>query len=317
MEFAIRSGGFLPFQPAPRGRPAEAPLPTPPSVPADQVSLQPLELPALHTASDRNWGSVLQSLVGAPSREALDVAARNLAVLTWDWLTRAFPDAEAGEEEAALALLMMLRAVQPEIYAHSHRVGELAARFARELEIDPADCYLLSPAGCLRDAGFLGLELASLGEEARRRLAAEVRSRRISLAGAGSVHDIGKLHIPRGILHKTGPLTQEEWGIVQLHPVVGEQILRPLPALRPVLPAVRGHHERWDGRGYPDGLAGKDIPLEARILCLADSYDAMTSERPYRRPMPPGMALREIAEGAGTQFDPDLALLFASMKAGS
>jgi diguanylate cyclase (GGDEF)-like protein len=130
---------------------------------------------------------------------------------------------------------------------------------------------------------------------------------------AGTLHDVGKIGVPDAILKKPGRLTDEERAVMETHPVLGELIVRKVPSLAGILPGVRHHHERWDGRGYPDSLAGSDIPQIARILALADCYDAMTSDRPYRKGMGADVALAEIERGAGTQFDPELARAFLSM----
>jgi putative nucleotidyltransferase with HDIG domain len=122
---------------------------------------------------------------------------------------------------------------------------------------------------------------------------------------AGSVHDVGKLTIPRAILDKPGPLTSSEWRLVRLHPAEGERLLQASFANRPeVLAAVRSHHERWDGRGYPDGLAGGEVPLVARIIAVADAFQAMLELRPYRQQRGPREALDEIEAHAGAQFEP-------------
>ncbi len=117
-------------------------------------------------------------------------------------------------------------------------------------------------------------------------------------------HDIGKIAVPEGILNKPGPLTAEEWAIVQRHTVVGEQILAPVEFLSDVLPIVRHEHENWDGSGYPDGLRGMSIPLGARIVLVCDAYHAMTSDRPYRPGLGREKAMGELLEHAGAQFDP-------------
>lgn len=123
---------------------------------------------------------------------------------------------------------------------------------------------------------------------------------------SGTLHDVGKIGVPDAILKKEGRLTDDELAAIRRHPELGEKIVAQIPQLKDVLPGVRWHHERWDGFGYPDGLKGDEIPLLARILALADTYDAMTSDRPYRKGIPEQIAIDEIVRNAGTQFDPDL-----------
>ncbi|MFA5890231.1 MAG: HD-GYP domain-containing protein [Actinomycetota bacterium] len=127
------------------------------------------------------------------------------------------------------------------------------------------------------------------------------------------LHDIGKVGIPEHILTKPTPLTREEWEVMQTHPLLGGQILAPIRFLRRAIPIVECHHERWDGAGYPRGLDGEDIPLAARIFTVVDSFDAMTSDRPYRRALSVEEAVSEIVRVAGTQFDPELAHEFAAL----
>ena len=120
------------------------------------------------------------------------------------------------------------------------------------------------------------------------------------------LHDVGKLAVPSSVLLKRGPLTEAEFGQMRRHPVAGARMLKTLGAPPTILPVVLHHHERWDGSGYPTGQKGEEIPLEARMLCIADSFDAMTSTRPYRAPKSPGEAMDELERCAGTQFDPEL-----------
>ncbi|HEX8911899.1 MAG TPA: HD domain-containing phosphohydrolase, partial [Humisphaera sp.] len=127
---------------------------------------------------------------------------------------------------------------------------------------------------------------------------------------AGLLHDVGKIGVPESVLQKTGRLTPEEFEHMKRHPEVGARILADVKQLKPVLPGVLHHHERWDGKGYPHGLAGEKIPLMGRIICLADCFDAMTSNRTYRRALPVEVALCEIRRCSGTQFDPRLADVF-------
>lgn len=123
---------------------------------------------------------------------------------------------------------------------------------------------------------------------------------------AALMHDIGKIGVPDSILKKPGPLTPEERAVLNEHPAIGARILAPIARLKPLLGPVRHHHERFDGTGYPDGLAGEQIPLEARVLTVADAYDAITSDRVYRKARPPAVALSILQQEKGSQFDPVL-----------
>jgi HD-GYP domain-containing protein (c-di-GMP phosphodiesterase class II) len=143
---------------------------------------------------------------------------------------------------------------------------------------------------------------AGLGEEVAERLHI-----------CGLVHDIGKIGVPEAVLGKPGRLTDEEFGHIKLHPEIGHRILRDIPLLEDVLPGVLHHHERADGRGYPGGLAGEAVPLFARIVALADTFDAMSSTRSYRSAMPRERVLAEIVRCAGTQFDAALAPVFVGL----
>ena len=124
------------------------------------------------------------------------------------------------------------------------------------------------------------------------------------LARAAQLHDLGKLAVPDEILQKPGPLDEREWAFIRQHTIVGERILRASPALRSVATVVRSSHEHWDGSGYPDGRAGEEIPLAARIVCACDAYDAMLATRPYREALAREEALNELMRLAGQQFDP-------------
>jgi putative nucleotidyltransferase with HDIG domain len=161
-------------------------------------------------------------------------------------------------------------------------------------------------------------ERYSLGHSDRVSALAEVVARQLGwdearrelLRVGGMLHDIGKLAVPESVLRKPGPLDDEERAEVLRHPEAGARIVSLVEQLRETVPAVLHHHERWDGGGYPAGRARDEIPEEARILAVADSFDAMTSNRPYRRALPARVALEELARCAGTQFDPEFALLF-------
>jgi two-component system, cell cycle response regulator len=151
---------------------------------------------------------------------------------------------------------------------------------------------------------------------------AEATARAMGLGGealedvrrAAELHDIGKVGIPDAILKKPGPLDDAEWASMRVHTLIGERILTAAPALRRAAGHVRSSHERWDGLGYPDGLAGEDIPLGARIVAVCDAFDAMTSDRPYRAARPEEEALAELRRCSGTQFDPAVVEAFVRLR---
>jgi HD-GYP domain-containing protein (c-di-GMP phosphodiesterase class II) len=131
------------------------------------------------------------------------------------------------------------------------------------------------------------------------------------------LHDIGKIGIDDAILRKPGRLTAAEFAQMQAHTTMGAEILSTIPEMQPIVPIVRNHHERWDGTGYPDRLAGEEIPLLARIVAVADAFDAMTSHRPYhegKKGKPPAWAFAEVERQSGRQFDPKCAAAFAEIR---
>ncbi len=133
---------------------------------------------------------------------------------------------------------------------------------------------------------------------------------------AGLVHDVGKIGVPEAVLTKQGKLTEQEFAAIKLHPTIGHRILRDIPLLEDILPAVLYHHERVDGRGYPDGLAGDAIPLFARIVAVADTFDAMSSNRSYRAAMPRAQVLQELARVSGAQLDRAVVEAFGTLDLG-
>jgi cyclic di-GMP phosphodiesterase len=164
------------------------------------------------------------------------------------------------------ALVNALEAKDPYLRGHSARVADLAATVAAELGLDEEEVELVRTAGRL--------------------------------------HDIGKIGIREEILNKQGPLTDEEFEHVKHHTITGSQILAPLAHLKHIIDIVRSHHERWDGKGYPDGLTGEAIPLGARIIGAVEIYDALTTSRPYQEKMVPELAIERLRDLVGTVIDP-------------
>jgi len=130
---------------------------------------------------------------------------------------------------------------------------------------------------------------------------------------SGLLHDVGKIGVPEAVLTKPGALTDDEFELIKMHPEIGARILRDIRPMQDLIPGVLYHHERWDGRGYPHQLAGEEIPLFGRILCLADSFDAMSSNRTYRNAMPHDQVLAQIRQHRGSQFDPALSEIFLKL----
>jgi hypothetical protein len=227
------------------------------------------------------WGAVTM-LGGAPVCEQRDEVLRDvedLAALASAAVQNA-ADAEARKEAlraevAALGTLLDLR--DGYTSEHTEDVVGVSCEIGRRMQLPPADLDVLRSAARL--------------------------------------HDLGKIGVPDHILHKSGPLTGDEWEVMRRHPAWGATALERIPGFAAVAAAVRGHHERWDGEGYPDGLAGEGIPRVSRIITVSDAYEAMTSNRPYRRALDPDAAMRRMRAGAGSQFDPAVVEAFAEVRA--
>jgi HD-GYP domain-containing protein (c-di-GMP phosphodiesterase class II) len=156
-------------------------------------------------------------------------------------------------------------------------------------------------------------EVADLAERVARALGLDRRARE-NVACAAELHDVGKMAIPAEILAKRGPLEEAERDLMRRHTLVGEAMIAAAPALRPVGLLVRASHERWDGRGYPDGLSGEAIPLGARIVAVCDAYSAMCERRPYGDVLSEADALAELRRCSGTQFDPRVVRAFCMLR---
>jgi diguanylate cyclase (GGDEF)-like protein len=195
-----------------------------------------------------------------------------------------------------------LKVADQRMYAHKESRRASAGRQTRDILLQVLTER--SP-----DIGVHIQEVAVLARGVAARLSLEAEDLN-EVVRAAELHDIGKMAVPDEVLHKPGPLTEEEWDFIRQHTIVGERILSAAPALTPVAKMVRASHEHWDGSGYPDGLAGREIPLGARIVAVCDAFDTMTSDRPYRAPLPVDEALAELRRCAGGQFDPEVVKAF-------
>ncbi len=206
-----------------------------------------------------------------PPAAALDLLAddvRRVVESSWRPLTRV-ADEPLDEIDARIdALIVRLEARDPMTSEHSRAVAAWCGRLGRRLGLDAAGATFLRRCGLL--------------------------------------HDIGKALTPLAVLNAPRCLDEREWAIMRAHAAAGEAIVRKVPALRAFAPAVRSHHERLDGRGYPDRLTASAIPFMARVVAVADSFNAMIGRRPYRLPMSPSKALDELLAHRGSQFDPDI-----------
>ncbi|MBI3826805.1 MAG: HD-GYP domain-containing protein [Candidatus Rokubacteria bacterium] len=177
--------------------------------------------------------------------------------------------------QALLGLANALEAKDPYTRGHSERVGAWSRHLAVAVGLTPAEAETTAQAGLL--------------------------------------HDIGKIGVPEAVLGKRGPLDEREWALMRRHALLGAQIVAPLDFFAAGGLAIRHHHERWDGSGYPDGLTGKEIPLSARLIAVADVFDALTSERPYRAALAQDAALAQLRELAGRGLDADVVAAFVRL----
>jgi response regulator RpfG family c-di-GMP phosphodiesterase len=241
----------------------------------------------------------------------VEVAVSCLAMGAMDYLTKPF---HLEEVRARVSQALEKRRLILENRDYQDRLEERVAVQARRLEdLFLASVQSLAEALEVKDPYTRGhsIRVSHFSSAIARVLNLDSDIvRQIELGG--QVHDIGKIGVREAVLNKPGPLTEEEYAHIMTHPLVGWRILGPLLSEAPLsLSIVRSHHERWDGKGMPDGLAGADIPIEARITAVADSYDAMTSGRPYRAAqLTSAEALEEIRANSGKQFDPQIVQAF-------
>jgi len=183
-----------------------------------------------------------------------------------------FSDLKSSYFDTIRAVTNSIEARDPYTRGHSNRVGQIARAVAEELDWSKAEVELIDWGGML--------------------------------------HDVGKIGIPDAVLKKPGKLTNEEYEMIKSHPLIGANIVKGISFFEPIVPYILEHHERFDGRGYPQGLAGENISIKGRLLAVADTFDAMTSDRPYRKGFDPEYALEEIVRNANTQFDPEIVAAF-------
>lgn len=189
--------------------------------------------------------------------------------------TKRLNDELVNVENAIIALATAIEAKDPYTEGHVERVASYALILGKEVRLAPWELQALRKAAIL--------------------------------------HDVGKIGVDESILLKPGSLTEEEFNQLKTHTIIGERICRPLGRNRLILEVIRHHHERYDGKGYPDGLAGEDIPIAARIMAVVDAYDALTSDRPYRARRSQEQAVEILKQEAGKQFDPKIATAFISL----
>jgi diguanylate cyclase (GGDEF)-like protein len=245
--------------------------------PVGDVGLEPLASATLEALSESGEGFDVGCSHGAVVATG-NLRAPDVALRAADQLLYASKSSgrRSAGRQAADALLQALHERRPELDDHLHGVGDLVTSVGERLGLSAEELDLLRQAG--------------------------------------ELHDLGKVAIPDSILSKPDSLDQDEWEFVRQHPLVGERIISAAPALAQVAKLVRGSHERYDGAGYPDGKAGDEIPLGARIIAVCDAFDAMIGPRPYRLGMSEEVALDELRACAGTQFDPSIVDVFCALR---
>ncbi|MBM3459387.1 MAG: HD domain-containing protein [Armatimonadetes bacterium] len=260
-----------------------------------EIALLDVEIPRLNAyqlcervkshPSTRNLPVILLVAPGAQ-----DDKIRGLEVGAEDFLTRPVHKLELL---ARVKSLVKVKRLNDQVETTEGVIFGMAAMLEHKITSTRSDAARLADLACR-----LGQALGLLEEDLD------------TLRKGAILHDIGKIAIREEILLKNGGLSSEEYNEVKLHPEVGERICRPLRCADEVLPVIRHHQERWDGKGYPDGLQAEQIPLLARVLSIADAYDAMLSDRPYRPALTREAAYEQLRRGAGAQWDPQLVEVF-------
>ncbi|TMK84823.1 MAG: diguanylate cyclase, partial [Actinobacteria bacterium] len=264
---------------------------------------------------DRPFVLPKDMIAEVPDRYRLMREIRDVLVAPLRWepdglgaIVVAAKDAASSFAEQDLRLARGIADITSLAMGNARRFDELERAYVSTIEalanaLEAQDEYTGDHARALAQMALaVGVELGFEGQRLK------------GLELAALFHDIGKIGVPSEIIRKPGPLTTAERREMNRHPEIGEQILSPVPFLQPILRVVRACHERWDGKGYPDGLAGEAIPLEARIVFVCDAYHAMTSDRPYRSALARTEAVRRLKLAAGTQFDPEVVEAFVRVE---
>jgi len=262
----------------------------------------------LHAVRERHPGTAVVMITAVAD---VEVAVQCLALGAMDYLTKPF---HLDEVRARVRQALERRRLIVDNRAYQRALEARVAEQAQRIEaLSLASMQALADALEVKDPYTRGhsLRVGRYAAAIGRAMGAEATAV-AHLELGGHLHDLGKIGVREAVLNKPGPLSDAEYAHIMEHPVIGWRLLKPLMDDRPAaLAVVRSHHERWDGRGGPDRLAGTDIPYEARVATVADSFDAMTSRRPYRQGLTVEAAVAELRRCTGTQYDPDVVAAFA------
>ena len=290
------------------------------STPKDSVTVSSNNRPANSyfnkMLNNRERASVIMSSVNSNVAfvKALENAVRNAVSSVYSLLKNLEEENSISDEKEKLYLLELLMKLEGQFtYQHSCRVTDLSMSLAERLNGDPQLKKEIKDGAMFKELGFAAVSYAMSDEEEQSEISSFMSSQLKSFRDAGELHDIGKIQIPAHIVNKPDKLTDAEFEVMKQHPILGEALLKPIKSMAHVLPTVRHHHERWDGKGYPDEIKDQKIPLSARIIAVTDSFDAMISERPYKKAMTVSEAVDELIKNSGTQFAPDIVVAFISL----
>ena len=254
---------------------------------------------------DRGGNSVRIPVIFLTADEDEDTETRGLALGAMDFIRKPIiPDTLILRVKHTLELVLLQNHLTQEVERKTEENENLSLHIVKALAeaIDAKDTYTNGHSSRVAEYSRMIAARAGYTEE-----------KLDDIYMMGLLHDVGKIGVPDAVINKPAKLTDEEFSLIKNHPVMGARILKNIKEMPQLSSGARWHHERYDGKGYPDGLKGKDIPEEARIIAVADSYDAMTSRRSYRDPLPQEVVRSEIEKGKGTQFDPGFADIMLKM----